>query len=127
MIIVDKALQRRADENRPIRVGIIGAGFMARGLANQIVNSIAGMSLVAIYNRNIERAVGAYTYVSPELQPVIAGSQAALDEAIERKRPVVTDDAFLLARSEHVDVLVETTGSVEFGARVILEAFKHGK
>ena len=61
------------------------------------------------------------------MQPVIAETQAELDNAINRKQPVVTEDAFLLARSEHVDVLVETTGSVEFGARIILEAFKHGK
>ena len=41
--------------------------------------------------------------------------------------PSVTEDAFLLARSEQIDVLVDVTGSVEFGARVILEAFRHGK
>ena len=33
----------------------------------------------------------------------------------------------LLARSAHIDVLVDVTGSVEFGAQVVLEAFKHGK
>ena len=32
-----------------------------------------------------------------------------------------------MCRSEHVDVVVDTTGSVEFGAHVALEAFKHGK
>jgi predicted homoserine dehydrogenase-like protein len=32
----------------------------------------------------------------------------------------------LLARSENIDVLVDVTGSVEFGAHVALEAFKHG-
>jgi predicted homoserine dehydrogenase-like protein len=127
MIIVDTALQRRSAEDKPIRVGILGAGFMAQGLANQIVNSVPGMRLAAIYNRRVERAAGVYTYVSPELQSIVATSQAVLDEAIRRKQPVVTEDAFLLARSEHIDVLVETTGSVEFGARVILEAFKHGK
>ena len=55
------------------------------------------MRLVAIYNRNVERAAGVYTYVSAELQPIVAGSQAVLDEAIRRKQPVVTEDAFLLA------------------------------
>ena len=30
-------------------------------------------------------------------------------------------------RSEHIDALVDVTGSVEFGARVALEAFRHGK
>ncbi len=127
MIIVDTALQVREAEGRPIRVGMIGAGFMVRGLSNQIINSVPGMRVVAIYNRNIEKAVSAYTYANEELRPTIADTQAVLDDAIARKQPVVTEDAFLLARSEHIDVLVEATGSVEFGAQVILEAFKHGK
>ena len=38
-----------------------------------------------------------------------------------------TEDALLLCRSEHVDVVVDATGSVEFGAHVALEAFRHGK
>ena len=121
MIIVDTALRAREAENKPIRVGIIGAGFMARGLANQIMNSVPGMRLVAIYNRKADRAVSAFTYVNPELQPVVASTQAIFDEAIRQKQPVATEDAFLLARSEEIDVLVEATGSVEFGARVILD------
>ena len=40
MILVDTALQARAEQNRPIRVGMIGAGFMGQGLTNQIVNSV---------------------------------------------------------------------------------------
>ena len=127
MILVDTALRAREEQGKPIRVGLIGAGFMARGLANQIVRSVAGMRLVAIYNRHLDRAVSAYTYVGDDLNPVVAETQSALDDAILQGRPVVTEDAMLLARSPHVDVLVETTGSVEFGARVCLEAFKHGK
>jgi predicted homoserine dehydrogenase-like protein len=38
MIIVDKALQARAEAGNPIKVAMIGAGFMGRGIANQIVN-----------------------------------------------------------------------------------------
>ncbi len=83
------------------------------------------MRMVAIYNRHVAKAIDAYQYAGA--QPVAADSQAALDSAILSQQPVVTEDAMLLARSEHIDVLVETTGSVEFGARVILEAFKHGK
>ena len=127
MILVDNALRAREAQGTPIRVGLIGAGFMARGLANQIVKSVPGMRLVAIYNRRVEKAVSAFRYVSDELDPVIAETQIAVDEAIRGNKPVATEDAFLLARSEEIDVLVETTGSVEFGARVILEAFKHHK
>ncbi|PYR52420.1 MAG: NAD(P)-dependent oxidoreductase [Acidobacteria bacterium] len=127
MILVDTALRAREEEGRPIRVGIIGAGFMARGLTNQIVNSVAGMRVVGIYNRHVDKALDAYRYVNSELTPVVAETQRALNEAIEAGKPVVTEDAFLMARSPHVDVLLETTGSVEFGARLTLEAFKHHK
>jgi predicted homoserine dehydrogenase-like protein len=48
MIIVDRALRAREEEGRPIRVGMLGAGFMAQGLANQIRNSVPGMNIVAI-------------------------------------------------------------------------------
>jgi predicted homoserine dehydrogenase-like protein len=53
MIILDKALEKRAAEGRPIRVGMIGAGAMGRGCANQIVNAVPGMDLVAIANRTV--------------------------------------------------------------------------
>ena len=60
MIIVDKALQARAAVGNPIKVGMIGAGFMGRGIANQIINSVPGMELVAIFNRHIDAAKRAY-------------------------------------------------------------------
>ena len=127
MIIVDDALRARQEQGKPIRVGMIGAGFMARGLTNQIVNSVPGMKVVAIFNRRIERAIDAFTYASDELKPVIVETQDALEDALRAGKAAVTQDAFLLARSPQIDVLVETTGSVEFGAQVCLEAFKHGK
>ena len=52
MIIVDTALRAREAQGTPIRVGMVGAGFMGQGLANQIVNSVPGMRLVAVSNRN---------------------------------------------------------------------------
>jgi predicted homoserine dehydrogenase-like protein len=127
MLIIDNALRAREDEGRPIRVGMIGAGFMGRGLANQIINSSVGMRLVAIANRAVERAAGAYAYADAALAPVVADSQAALDDALRAGRPTVTADAMLLCRSGQIDVLVDVTGAVEFGARVALEAFAHGK
>ena len=39
MFLVDTALQAREAEGRPIRVALIGAGFMTQGLANHIVNT----------------------------------------------------------------------------------------
>jgi predicted homoserine dehydrogenase-like protein len=125
VIIIDHALRRREAEGRPIRVGMIGAGFMGRGLANQIVNTTIGMRLVAIHNRHVERASEAYAYAG--CQAVTAASERECEDAIARGRAVVTDDPMLLCRSPQIDVLVDVTGAVEFGAHVVLEAFAHGK
>ena len=58
---------------------------------------------------------------------VVASTQAEVEDAVRADRPVVTDDAFLLCRAEQIDALVDVTGSVEFGAQVVLEAVEHGK
>jgi predicted homoserine dehydrogenase-like protein len=126
MWIVDTALGAREEQNLPIRVGIIGSGFMSQGLANQITNSTPGMRVVAISNRKVERAIGVFSYAGRD-DALIVGSQRKLDEAIADGRPVATEDAMLLARSPHIDVLVDVTGAVEYGAHVVLEAFSHGK
>lgn len=126
MILVDDALQARQAAGNPIRVGVVGAGFMCQGLTNQIAHGTVGMRVVAISNRKVERAAGVFKY-SGYQDVAFADTQRALDDAISSELPVVTEDAFLLARSGLIDVLVDATGSVEFGARVTLEAFKHGK
>jgi predicted homoserine dehydrogenase-like protein len=125
MIIVDNALKAREAQGKPIRVGMIGAGFMGRGLVNQIVHSVPGERMAAIFNRNVAKAIEAYRYAG--LEPVVAQTQGQLEDAIRKGTPVVTEDAFLLCRSEQLDCLVDVTGAVEFGARVVLEAFKHRK
>ncbi|MGH9960775.1 MAG: Gfo/Idh/MocA family oxidoreductase, partial [Pyrinomonadaceae bacterium] len=109
-----------------MRVAMIGAGFMGQGLTNQIVNSIPGMRVVAVSNRHLERAYHVFRYAGLE-DSVEATTQRQLEDALIRGKPVVTEDPFLLARAEHIDVLVDVTGSVEFGAHVVLEAFKHRK
>src|SRR5579862_1329013 len=126
MIIVDNALKAREAEGRPIRVALIGAGFMSQGLGNHIVNTMVGMRMVGVYNRRVQRAYDLCEYcgVKDAVAPV---RQKEVDRAIREGKTVVTEDAFLLARSPEVDVLVDVTGSVEFGARLALEAFRHGK
>lgn len=126
MIIIDKALKARQEEGRPIRVAMIGAGFIGQGLTNQIVNSFPGMRMVAVQNRHPEKAFHVYRYAGLD-DIVEATTQGQMENAIRAGKPVVTEDAFLLARSEQVDALVDVTGSVEFGANVVLEAFRHGK
>ena len=98
MIIVDNALKAREAQGKPIRVGMIGAGFMGQALVNQIVHSVPGERMVAIFNRHPDKALKAYKYAG--LDAISASTQSQLDQAIHAGQPVVTGDASLLCRSE---------------------------
>src|SRR3712207_732503 len=125
MIIVDTALAQRAREGRPVRVGMIGAGAMGRGIARQIVQSVPGLRLAAIANRRVDRAVSAFTDAGAN-GVVTARSADAIEAAILDGQPVATDDAFALCAAPSLDIVLEVTGAVDFGARVVLEAIRYG-
>jgi predicted homoserine dehydrogenase-like protein len=126
MIIVDTALEERRRAGNPIRVAMVGAGFMARGIALQILSAVPGMRLVAIANRHVGKAHEAYALAGAE-DVVEASTDHELDAAIAGDKYVVTQDPFLLARSPRVEALIEVTGAVENGARVVSTAIEHGK
>ncbi len=128
MILVDSALARHVAEGRdPIRIGMIGAGFMAAGTLLQINSVHAGtMRVVAIANRTPERAVRAYADAGQE-DAAICDAAPALARAIEAGRAAVTEDPMLVATSPQVDVLLEVTGAVEDALPVVLAAIEHGK
>jgi predicted homoserine dehydrogenase-like protein len=126
MIIVDKALEKREEENNPIRVGLVGAGYMGRGITLQVEKYIPGMKIVAISNRTISRADNAYQEAGIE-SPKIVETVAQLENAIASNRQAITDDALLLCQADNVDAVIESTGDVEFGAHVVLKAIENQK
>lgn len=126
MIIVDRALQARAEARNPIKVGMIGAGFMGRGIANQIINSVPGMELVAVFNRNLAGAKRAYAEAGVEAVQVVE-TVDRLEDTIVKGQCAVTDDAMLLCQVDGIDALIEVTGTIEFGAHVVMSAIAHRK
>src|SRR3972149_4089067 len=126
MVIVDKALEARERKGNPIRVGMMGAGFMGRGIALQIFTAIKGMRLVAISNRHIDAAKKVYAEAGAEKVQVVDNA-AQLESAITRGEYAITGDPFLLCQAQGIDAVLEVTGTVEFAARVVLKAMEHRK
>lgn len=126
MIIVDSALEQREREGNPIRIGMVGAGYMGRGIALQILSSIRGMRLVAIANRTVSEAQRAYRGAGTDSSAVVR-SLEELEERISRGSYSVTDDAGLVCRATGIDAVIEATGEIEFGARIAVDALNHGK
>jgi predicted homoserine dehydrogenase-like protein len=126
MILIDNALAKLEEQGAPIRVGMVGAGTLGTRVANQIINSMPGMRLVAIANRTVSKAIGAYKKAGVE-DIVEASSLTSLDEGVSAGKPVVTDDAAILCESLGVDVILDATGTIEFGANVAIKAFEYKK
>jgi len=126
VILVDRALEERERAGDPVRVGMIGAGFMGHGIALQILKSTPGMELVAIANRTVERARDAYAQAGAT-DVVEVDDARALERAVESGRPAVTADPLAVAGAAQIDAVIEVTGAVEFGAHAVTAAIDHGK
>lgn len=126
MIIVDTALAKREAEGRPVRVALVGAGFMGRGFVNQVVNSVPGMRLVAIVNRTQANAERALREAGVGEWDVVDDAQG-VDKAISRGVTAITSNYAAACEAEQIDAIVEATGKVEYGAHVVSSAIDHGK
>lgn len=126
MILVDTALQRRQAAGRPIRVALVGAGFMSRGLVNQITSSTPGMVVAAIVNRTVAKAERAYVEAGV-VNARRVGTLAETEAALAAHEPVFTDDYAAVVGSEQVDAVVDATGAVEYGCHLALACIEAGK
>jgi predicted homoserine dehydrogenase-like protein len=126
VIILDKELERREAAGAPVRVGIVGGGYMARGIAAQILGGMPGMRLVGLSNRHPERAERILAECGVGSAPRVETGDE-LESHVADAGPVVTADPAVICRSGLVDVVIEATGEVEFGAQVAMDAIEHGK
>ncbi len=126
MILVDTALEKRQAAGNPIRVAMVGAGFMARSIALNIITGIPGMKLVAIANRTLERARRVYAEAGADSVKCVE-TVSQLERAIDAGQYAITEDPLLLCQAERIEAVIDVTGQVELGARIALKAFEHGK
>ncbi len=126
MIILDTELKKREAQGNPVRVAMIGAGFMGRGIALQMCNFVQGMRLVAIANRHIEGARRAYQEAGVEnFKP--AETVRQLEDLISSGTPAITENAAAVCQAEGIDAVIEVTGTIEYSAQLVLDAINHGK
>ena len=127
MIIVDTALKKRAAEGRPIRVGMVGSGFMARGIAIQITDSVPGMELCAIAARRLDQAEFVFNDTRIGEDVLTAETVDEISAAIAAGKPVITTNSGALARAEGLDAIIDATGSMDYTLDAVEGAFETGK
>ncbi|MGE5258863.1 MAG: NAD(P)H-dependent oxidoreductase [Hyphomicrobiales bacterium] len=121
-----RRLQARADEGRPVRVGVIGAGKFSSMFLSQ-VRLTPGMHLVGIAELDPDKAKQACLRTGwPEEALAFGTSAAAIEDGAKRKKTVITSDARQLIEAR-LDVIVEITGVPEAGAQHAWRALENGK
>lgn len=125
MIILDKFLQQREKEGKPIKVGLWGAGEMAKGMVNQVMRYTPGMEVSVIANRTIQKAIDAYEYTGNIAK--VCNDLETLQECIDNGILAVTENAELLCELNGIDILVECTGTIHHAANLIMKAIENKK
>lgn len=117
-----RMLKKRAEEGRPVRVGMIGAGKFGSMFLTQ-VRTTPGMHLVGIADLDAGRAKAALERTGWDVNTQVAKN---FDDAIDHGRTCITEDASSLIASE-IDVLIEVTGNPVAAIKHMLAAFKNKK
>jgi predicted homoserine dehydrogenase-like protein len=123
---LDKELERLNKSHSPIRVGLVGGGNVARAIALQLLVPPPGIRLVAVANRTLAKARQAFEEAGVD-SVTTAHTAGEVDQMVVNGRAAILEDAFQLCRASQVDVIVEATGTVEFGAQVVSKAVEEHK
>jgi predicted homoserine dehydrogenase-like protein len=120
-------LEKRQAINRPLKIGVIGAGAFSSAFLNQ-ARRVPGMQVVSVADLDAEKAKRACVTAGwPEAAISVVHSASNINDGAARGKVMVTDSAENLIHAD-LDVIVEATGVTEAGtyhAWTALEAGKH--
>jgi predicted homoserine dehydrogenase-like protein len=116
-----KLLKKRAEDGRPVRIGVIGAGKFASMFLAQ-ARTTPGLHLLALADLAGDRARSALQRTGWDVTSCIARDY---DEARKTGRTVITEDADALIAAKP-DVVIDITGNPAAAIRHITKAFDTG-
>ncbi|WP_249038403.1 NAD(P)H-dependent oxidoreductase [Keratinibaculum paraultunense] len=124
---MNKRLIKLANEKNSIKVAIVGAGKMGKGLVNQMTR-IKGMVPALVINRNVKKAL--YALLSAGIREddiIVSNSLKDINFALERGKYAVSEYMDLAAKAYGIQAVVDATGVPEVGAKLSLDAIENKK
>lgn len=107
-----------------IKVAIIGIGSIGKGLVYQ-TNATPGIRPVAVADIRIEKAIQCVEWLKLDYR--IVRTVTELNDCIRNGKVAVSDDGELIASTEQVDVLIESSSAILQGARHVMKGIAHGQ
>ena len=120
-----KSLTALENEGKPIKVAAVGTGFIGRGMIIQ-ASFMKGIRISLIYARDLDKVRHIVKQCNNNLEYKECSTIAELKEAQKTNKIALVSDPNLIYESD-ADVVVDTTGAPEFGARVAYNSIISGK
>lgn len=122
-----RKLNERANQKRPVSVGIIGCGQMGSGLAHTI-NNIKGMQVDAIADIKPELGIHTFLQMGVDRNNIVVSEKISqANDALKKGKFIVTPDALLMTDLVKIEANVEATGHTDSGAKIALTSIEKKK
>lgn len=111
--------------DRPIRVGLVGAGFMGKGIV-EVVECAPGMEVVCVCDADLSRAVDCFEAVGMSRYHEVKSAAETKNISFGRER-AITSDHRVIGEIDDIDMVIEATGVPAVGAEVAFKSIMNGK
>ncbi len=125
MIGLHEDLALREAEGRPVRVGLIGAGQMGTDVV-ATSRMMTGLQVVVAADLDLARAIDSYRIAGIDAEVVVATTATEADAAVTSGKRVAVGDFRIVTDMRTIDVMLESTGVPEIGARAALRSARSG-
>ena len=116
-------LNTRKKLQKPVRVGLIGAGKFGSMILSQ-ARHIEGLIISAVADLNVEKAKDSFNRVGWDTSNCFATS---INDAIVSGKTWITENASDICRIPDIECVIEATGDPLFGVRHSLMAIENAK
>jgi predicted homoserine dehydrogenase-like protein len=126
MIGLNEELLEREATGKPVRIGLIGAGQMGTDVVAE-TSMMKGVEIVAVADIDLERAKKSYEIARIQAEVVIVETAAEADKAVAEGKRVAARDYRIITDMKNIDVMLESTGVPEIGAKAALRSSRSGQ
>lgn len=127
MISLNKKLKALEEENKKIRVGLVGAGLMGTGLVTQMA-AMKGITPAIVVDRTEEKAINSYLSAGISRDEImVAKSLDDINYGMEQGKYIVSSNIEYASKANLVDVVVDATGRPDAGAQIAMNSINNKK
>ena len=120
---LNNMLKARIKDQKPVRVGLIGAGKFGSMILSQ-ARHIEGISITAVADLDIQKTKNSFRRVGWDISNCFANSA---DEAVITGKTWLTENTSDIFKIPEIECIVEATGDPLFGIRHALKAIENNK